>query len=763
MNIIRPLLFSVGLLATVSMAVARNNLATTGTATSNGTGDSSPQLVLDGQADTAWIGTAGEDRSVWLKIELPGHTEVKEVSFTLDLEAGDAPESYAFQKWMNGIWWKIAEGDFTGEAEITAEIKKDALVDQVRLELFGVDRVAVTEVGIFGEEYEADLTELRAVILNQSGFNRGAPKRFTAPNVADGTRFVLRNVRTGAEEFAGRVEGEVGDFSRFDPASGDEFVAVVGGQESFPFRIGPWWMERVSYRNSLDFMAGARHYVGTTKNICTFSWEWRDGDFFNWALQTLIAQYLSNPAAYERMERTIEYVPNGQYPDEYSGLWGALEPPAEDAPDIVKLIHWDADVKLSQRLEHEHQKAELAHFLYAYPAMAKWLPQQNFDAVYAYTKAIWNKPTVREDSTTKYDLSEGHNLLALKTRLGTNKGELPPGASVMPNLMMYEVAKAQGESDADKYFAAAHRQMTWMIEHLDWEDPMSTKGQRMSEHLTMRAFAFFYHQYPVRHPAGLQEKIEEWARVAVRRSDNLWDFRRFTDDAEWAPLGWNETGNILGFPAAALAAKSAVKSADLRQRLDEIAWAHFDNGFGRNPLGRHSSFDGPREIEGVDLGWFNAHKGGIGLLEPVPFVFDGSPKAEHFPNHPELGNFGWTEGWVQFNIAFNAALAFAAHDATDLTIERIGENEVEIRLRAPLNFDEQVTDTVTLTLRNSQGQSMPVVLTEESQYSRYLSARLNVAGRALTAGNEGLAWRLGDVISTEYGRSYLKKTASLRR
>lgn len=696
-------------------------------------------------------------------MELPGHAEVQEVSFALDLEAGDLPESYAFQKWMNGIWWEIAQGELGGKSEISVEIKKDALVDQLRLELFGVDRVAITEVGIYGEVYEADLTELRAVILNQSGFNRGAPKRFTAPDVADGTSFVIRNGRTGAEAFAGTVVGEVGDFSAFDPATSDEFVAVVDGEESFPFRIGPWWMERVSYRNSLDFMAGARHYLGTTKEICTFSWAWRDGDFFNWALQTLVAQYLANPAAYERMERTIEYVPNSDYPSAYAGLWGALEPPAANAPDIVKLIHWDADVKLSQRLEHEHQKAELAHFLFAYPVMAKWLPPQNFEAVYAYVKDVWAKPTVRDDSTTKYDLSEGHDLLALKTRLGTNKGELPPGASVMPNLMMYEIAKTLGEPDADKYFAAAHRQMSWMIEHLDWEDPMSTKGQRMSEHLTMRAFAFFYHQYPDRHPAGLQAKIEEWARVVVRRSDNLWDFRRFTDDAEWAPLGWNETGNILGFPAAAFAAKGVIESADLRQRLDEIAWAHFDNGFGRNPLGRHSSYDGPREIEGVDLGWFNAYEGGIGLLEPVRFVFDGSPKAEHFPNHPELGNFGWTEGWVQFNVAFNAALAFAAHDATELTIERIGEEVVDIRLCAPLNFDENVVDTLEITLQSSAGETMPVVLTEESRYSRHLSVRLAVTDETLTCGPNTMAWRPGEIISASYGLGYLKKSASLPR
>lgn len=760
---IRPLLFLLGWLAALSVAQARNNLATTGTATTNSSGDSAPQLAIDGKEDTAWQGVSPADRAVWVLVELPGHTEVKEVSFSLDLGAGDAPESFAVQKWMNGRWWELVKRDFDGEAEFTTELGKEALVDQVRFEFFGVDEVAVKEIGVYGQEYAADLSELRPVILNQSGFNRGAPKRFTVPDVADGTVFEVKNVRTGTVEFAGRITGQIGDFSSFNPATRDEYVVMVGEGSSFPFRIGPWWMERVSYRNSLEFMAGARHYIGTTQEIRTYSWEWRDGDFFNWAMQTLVAQYLSNPAAYDRMERTLDYVPNASFPADYQGLWGRLDPPAEDAPDIVKLIHWDADVKLSQLLEHEHQKAELAHFLHAFPFLSRWLPEQNFEVVYAYLRDVWEKPTVRPDSTTKYDLSEGHDLLAVKTKMGTNKGELPPGASVMPNLMMYEAARSRGEADAGKYFDAAYAQMEWMITNLDWEEPMSTKGQRMSEHLTMRAFAYFYHQYPERRPAGLREKVEAWAEVAIRRSDNLWDFRRFTDDAEWAPLGWNETGNILGFPAAAWAAKSVIESPAMRQRLDEIAWAHFDNGFGRNPLGRHSSYDGPREIEGVDLGWFNAHAGGIGLLEPVRFVFDGSPKAEHFPNHPELGNFGWTEGWVQFNIAFNASLALAAHDATTITIEPIGDSLIEIRLRAPLNFHEDVVDQVEVELVSTAGDSMSVVLTEESQFSEYLSARLTIEGRSLRQDNRRVAWRVGDVITASYGLGYLQKTASHRR
>ena len=114
----------------------------------------------------------------------------------------------------------------------------------------------------------------------------------------------------------------------------------------------------------------------------------------------------------------------------------------------------------------------------------------------------------------------------------------------------------------------------------------------------------------------------------------------------------------MGFPACALAAMSVIKNDDLIKQLDKLVWSHFDNAFGRNPTGRHFSYDGPSEIEGVDLGWYSAHHGGVGLLEPVRFVFDGSPKTNHYPNHPEIGNLGWTEGWVQFNTAFNISMAY---------------------------------------------------------------------------------------------------------
>ena len=87
-----------------------------------------------------------------------------------------------------------------------------------------------------------------------------------------------------------------------------------------------------------------------------------------------------------------------------------------------------------------------------------------------------------------------------------------------------------------------------------------------------------------------------------------------------------------------------------RQRLDELVWSHFDNMFGRNPVGRHFSFDAPREVEGVEYGWFKFYHGGIGRFADARFVIDGTPKNAHYPYHPEVGDIGWTEGWIQFNV-----------------------------------------------------------------------------------------------------------------
>ena len=588
----------------------------------------------------------------------------------------------------------------------------------------------------------ADSAGPAPIYLNQSGFNLGKPKRFTVPTLPDGTPFQVADKVSGEVVYQGTIEKHIGDFSDFNPRSANEFVVKAGRFTSFPFRIGHWWLERVTYQHAVNFMIDSRHYVGTYRKPCVGSFGWRDDHHFAFELRTLVPQYLSNPVAYERMPSQVTY------PKPQTGLWGTLQPYREDAPDVVKLIHWGADVTVTQELTHEFLKGELAYFLYAWPQLKRWLPEQNYRAALRYVLSTWEQS--KADREYPYDRSPEHNLFALKTRLGTTKGELPPGHSVMPNLLMYEVARRDKLPDAKKFFDVAYRQVEWMVENLDWEDPQTTKGQRMSEHVTMTGLACFLQLHPDRAPAGLRKKINDWARVAVRRSNNMWDFRRLTDDGRWTPSGekhtmWNEPGNVVGFPACALAAAPFVDDAKLRARLHELAISHMDICFGRNPCGRHFSYDAPREIEGCDLGWYSHLPGGIGQLANVRFALDGAPKHVHYPYNPGAGNYGWTEGWVNFNTAFNLSLAYMAKADTELTLQRRGA-AVVARLRAPLNFHYERTETARVALHFKDGSMQEVTLDEESQNSEVFTGALTPARMPVSAG---------------YGYGYLATKAAL--
>lgn len=746
------------------MGQQKNNLSLTGRATASSSQPGfEPSKAIDGklEVENSWKNAAGMGET-WLMLKLPGATEITELSIQMP-EGSSVISDFKVQTILNGSWRNVREISSNTSLAVSIIFDEPILTDRIRLWIQGDSLVTISEIAAYGQQYvDSTATEVKKILVNQSGYNLRRPKRISAPNLADKTPFEIIRAKDRKVLYSGIIEKGKGDFSEFNPTSSEEFIIISGQEESFPFRIGPNWLERVTYRNMIDFMIGARHYVGTTDLIRPLSFEWRDGDFFNWALQGMVAMYLSNPEAYERMDRTISYVPNSTFSPEYKGLWGALDPYSNDAPDIIKLIHWDVDVKISQGLEHEMQKAELAHFLYAWPYLKKWLPQQNFDIVYNYLTEKWEKATVKPSSTSQYDLSLEHNLLALKTQLGTTKGEMPPGYSVIPNLMMYDVTKKAGGKDAEKYFEAAYNQMDWMIQNLDWKDPQVTKGQRMSEHMTMRAFAYFQNNFPDRAPQGLKGKVAAWAKVVVSRSDNYWDFRRYSDDEDWVPPSWNETGNILGFPAALFSAMSMIEDKTLLERLEVLAWAHFDNAFGRNPVGRHFSYRGQEEIEGVDLGWYNAHLGGYGLLEDVKFVFDGSPKSFHYPNNPEVGNLGWTEGWVQFNTAFNASMAYMANYYTQIELVKEAKDKLKIRLDAPLNFDPSKAEGVSVVIQNQTGQSMSTYLVEESPYSTIMVGEFEFTNDSLRSGDKMIPIQNGESVRVSYGLGYFRKEATLK-
>jgi hypothetical protein len=722
--------------------------------------------AIDGtvSAESRWT-SARSPAPHWLELDLGGEHTLAGLHVFNGLDPATTLKNFGVQFWRDGDWREIPSAQIADNRATALALAFDdtVVVRTTRLRLWitsthdGYARIKEVLLWPAGPGGVPPLAEPAAareptvplIYLNQSGFNRGKPKRFTAPTLPDGTRFEVRPAGGGAAVYSSAIFTHIGDFSAFDPADARDYVVAAGPHTSVPFRVGHWWLERVTCQNAINFMIDSRHYVGNWRTPCRGSFGWRDDHHFGWELHTLVPQWLSNPSAYTRLPRQITY----EAPSDPK-LWGRLQPYREDIPDLVKLIHWGADVLVTQQVRHEHLKAQLAYFLYAWPWLKAYLPEQNYAVVRDHTFAIWADPT--KDRDYPYDESPEHDLLALKTKVGTTKGAYPPGFSVEPNLLLYAVARREGRPDAEKYFDAAHRQTAWLVANLDWNDPLTTKGQRMSEFITLTGLTHFLREYPERAPAGLAAKIEAWAGVVVRRAANLWDFRKLGDsDTLWTPTGeqrtmWNEPGNVVGLPAALLAAQPFVRDPARRARLEQLVWSHLDAFFGRNPAGRHFSYDAPREIDGVEHGWYSFHRGGIGQLEQTRFVIDGSPKNQHYPYHPEVGNIGWTEGWVTFNTAFNISLAYLAHAETSLTLRRDGD-DVVVQLTAPINFDYGKVETAEVSVSVGTAPAFTLTVTEDSADARTFSGRMHASRHPATA------------LEATYGFGYLAHRATLSR
>ncbi len=736
-------------------------------------------LVIDGRTDDAsrWL-SAKRTGGHWLEVTLAGPVRLGGLHVFSGYEGRDAPADFTVRFWRDGDWRDIPSAMVTGNTRTALALSFDenaeVTTDRLRLVITrtpgGVARVAEVvawpydPAGVPAIGAGDTLAGLPTIFLNQSGFDEDAPKRFTLPGSADKeVPFVIRAAEGGDALFQGVARSGVGDFTAFEPHDDRDYVVEADGHRSAPFRIGPWWLERVTYQGAVDFMIDSRHYVGSDREKRVWSYAWRDAHHFGWELNTLVPQWLSNPSAYERMPRQIQY----EAPADPS-LWGRLEPPKPDAPDIVKLIHWGADVIVTQGTTHEMLKAQLAYFLYAWPMLRDYLPEQNYTVVRDFAFAHWADASADRDDY-RHDESPEHDLLALKTKVGTTKGAYPPGFSIEPNLMMHEVALREGRADAGVYLQAALRQADWIVRELDWNDPLTTKGQRVGEFLTMTGLAHLLAVYPGQAPAGLRAKINDWADVVIRRSGNLWDFRKLGDEPDqWTPTGpkpsmWNEVGNVVGLPAAILAALPYVDDPAKADRLDQILWAHFDAMFGRNPVGRHFGYKASDEIEGVERGWFSQYIGGNGKLEHARFVLDGCPKNAHYPFNPSIGNVGWTEGWVQHNTPFNLSLAYLAKARSALSAKLDGDR-LDVTLVAPLNFDYDRRESGTVVVTASSGDRRLLVVEEQGNSAAAFVGHLKIAQDGAVAADDGrVTLAPGDSVTVSYGFGYYGRTVTLRR
>lgn len=560
------------------------------------------------------------------------------------------------------------------------------------------------------------------ILLNQSGFDLYKPKRFTIYGMEENTVFQVKKGETVV--YTGSLSNGIGDFSDFNPLEDGEYYIECNGKTSVDFAIKPYWMQRVSIYPALDFMIKSRSDA--------FEWGkkgigWRDSHQFSFELNGLALQYMANPSAYDRMAYSVNASES-----EYSELQ------QQDEPDLIWLLQFGVKRYLDinendHKALHELIKGQIPYFLYLYPAIDSWVDYDFYERVRDMAISEWS---TSNNGDNWYDVG-GHdsNLFETKTVYGGGKGSYPPGHSIIPNLMMYEVVKRDGLSGQQAYFDAAYNNCQWVINHVEWQDPSTTKGQRMSEHITMEALSYFLEVYPDDAPPGLEDKINQWVDIMISRSQNQWDFRKYDDPADgvgtddiWIIPSFNEPGNIAGSMAAIYAARRVAGTAVEKERLEEMAIAQIDNMFGRNPYGRHYSYDAPNEIEGVEQGWFSEYSGGNGMLNNVIGVLDGSPKEAAYPYDQEAAE-GYTEGWVAFNSAWNASLAYSAAEDTDLMIFNEDFTEtitsittgstIGIRLKAPLNFNESLVEQGQVIIKTSKGEEINIQVVEENNNSLY--------------------------------------------
>jgi hypothetical protein len=237
-----------------------------------------------------------------------------------------------------------------------------------------------------------------------------------------------------------------------------------------------------------------------------------------------------------------------------------------------------------------------------------------------------------------------------------------PGHSIVPNLLMHEIAKRDGLADPDRYLSAAVKQAEWTVQNLDWNDPRTTKGHRMSERRTIPSLVWMLQNHPDHAPAGLKEKITAWSEVAAKRSANLCDIRRFDDGYNWTIPKLNDVGNWLATPGIALAASWVIDDPKLKSRMRETAVSHADAVFGRNPRLAAAPNKPELGFTGIERGWPISHKPKVcARLELCRGSISAAPGSEMFPFYPD-GAYRHAEGWVNYGAAWCLSLAHFEFD-----------------------------------------------------------------------------------------------------
>jgi hypothetical protein len=143
-------------------------------------------------------------------------------------------------------------------------------------------------------------------------------------------------------------------------------------------------------------------------------------------------------------------------------------------------------------------------------------------------------------------------------------------------------------------------------------------------------------------------------------------------------------------------------------------------------------------------------------------VIDGSPKNQHYPYHPEVGNVGWTEGWIQFNTPLNLSLSYLAWSETSLEVSADG-GMLHVKLIAPLDFDTASAETAVVEVASGLGDVERLTLTETAPSSARFEGKLTLqADKPLAKEDGNLQFRPGTFVQASYGFGYLGHKAVVK-
>ena len=169
------------------------------------------------------------------------------------------------------------------------------------------------------------------------------------------------------------------------------------------------------------------------------------------------------------------------------------------------------------------------------------------------------------------------------------------------------------------------------------------------------------------------------------------------------------------------AARVLKDDAETTNRLHALGVAAIDDLFGRNPTGTAAFYHFKRDFTGGDAGWYKQYSGGAGRLEGCTAVIDANAPEAGYPYAPQNGNTGYTEGWVAYNTAWNASLAYSQAENVALSVDKtsgdVGDT-VNVTLTAPIDMDTAAVENGTVqVMNNTTGERMDVTVTERSASS----------------------------------------------